>query len=419
VSKPLSEWGVLIRDHHEGYISWAQFEKIQKMLKNNVAGFEPARHGAAKAGTALLAGLLRCRRCGRKLMVNYTGTRHWVPRYCCHRGRRDQGDASCISFGGAVVDAAVARELLRVVQPCAVEAAALAVADGNREQDVLVKALLLELKSARYEADRAWKQYDAVDPENRLVADELEHRWNVALEKVREVEGRLQREEERAQQSPHANPETLRGLAGELERAWSDPQTDIRLKKRIARALLFEIVADIDEDSGEVDLLLHWQGGIHTALRVRRRRRGSSSHHTSEDTVDAIRVLARVCSDAIIASFLNRNGLRTGRGNRWTQERVTSARCKRGIPQHDRERQNADGWMTLSQAARYVGTTTVTLRRAVDDGLITALHPLPYGPWLLRRSELDAARAQKTVRPERVTPETPDPRQLNLMIPHT
>ena len=352
-------------------------------------------------------------------MVNYTGKHHSVPRYCCRRGQRDNGAPSCISFGGATTDDAVARELLRVVQPCAIEAAALAVTDSNRQREALVDTLLLELKAARYDADRAWKQYDAVDPDNRLVADELELRWNTALEKVRDVQRRLDREQQCRQQTTPADPETLAGLAGELKHAWNDPQTDIRLKKRIARALLFEIVADVNEDSGQVELLLHWHGGIHTTLHVRKRRRGGNSLHTSADAVDAIRILARVCSDRIIASFLNRNGLRTGHGNRWTQERVASARTKRGIAQHDADRQNADGWMTLSQAAHYLGTTSTTLRKAIEEGLIGALHPLPYGPWLLERRELESASARKMLTSSPRTPAEPDSDQLTLMIPHT
>jgi DNA invertase Pin-like site-specific DNA recombinase len=121
--KPVDKWTVLIPEHHDGYISWEQFARVQQMLDDNCAGFQSnQRPGAPKKGPALLAGLLRCRRCGRKLMVGYSGKNASVPRYQCHRGRLDNMEATCISFGGLSIDAALSREILQVVRPCAVEA---------------------------------------------------------------------------------------------------------------------------------------------------------------------------------------------------------------------------------------------------------------------------------------------------------
>jgi len=419
VRKPLQRWSVLLQDHHAGYISWEQFERIQRMLEDNVSHFSQARRGAAKQGPALLAGLLRCRRCGRKLMVAYTGNHAAVPRYCCVRGRLDKGDETCISFGGVTVDDAVSREVLRVLQPAAIDAAVLAVTEQNRKNDDLLNALLLEVKAARYAADRARKQYDAVDPDNRLVAEELERRWNDALEKAQEAAARLEQEQGLTERNVPAEPKTLDGLAGELERAWHDAETDIRLKKRILRTLIHEIIVDVDLDASEVELIVHWQGGIHTTLRVTRRRRGHSRMHTSASTVDAIRTLACICTDEVIASVLNRNGLHTGRGNRWTRERVTSARSKRGIPKHSTEKQQTDGWMNLTQAAAYLGTTTTTVRKAVEAGRIPALHPLAHGPWLLRRDDLDVAKESKAIKKSESGPSAPHPAQLPLVIPRT
>ena len=124
----------------------------------------------------MLAGLLRCRRCGRKLTVRYTGQHHDVLRYACDRGWLDNGQPRCIAFGGTVVDEALAREVVRAVQPVALEGAVLASEEATRQQDDVLQALRRELEAARYAAQRAQKQYDAADPENRLVADELERR---------------------------------------------------------------------------------------------------------------------------------------------------------------------------------------------------------------------------------------------------
>ena len=391
VRKPLEQWTVLIPDHHEGYITWEDFKRVERMLGDNTTGF--GRRGAAKKGAALLGGLLRCRRCGRKLMVNYSGLGHSIPRYCCHRGRLDNGEPACISFGGLSVDEAMSREILRVVQPCAVEASALAVAEESRKQDEVMQCLLLELKAARYEAERARKQYDAVDPSNRLVADELERRWNASLEKVRTIETRLEQERAVRARSP-VSARVFTDLHGELERAWNDAVTDVRLKKRILRSLIEDIVVDIDAAASEVELVIHWKGGIHTPLRVQRRRRGQHAAQTSKDVTAAVRALALVCDDEVIASCLNRSSVPTARGNRWTRERVASLRSHHDIPRHSEERQREGGWLNLTHAAAYVDVAPKTLRRAVEAGSIPATHPVSHGPWIFQRKDLDSMGAR-------------------------
>ena len=389
VRKPLKDWTVLIPEHHDGYILWEQFTRIQKMLDDNAAGFRSSqRPGAPKKGPALLAGLLRCRRCGRKLMVAYSGKNASVPRYQCHRGRLDNMEAKCISFGGGTVDAAVSREILRVVRPCAVDAAVLAVTQENHRRDELVETLLLDLKAARYGAELARRQYDAVDPDNRLVATELERRWNAALQKVREIEARVEAQQARGQpQTP--DPDGLGRLGADLDCVWNSPETDLRLKKRIIRTLVEEILVEIDAEKNEVEIVIHWKGGVHSVLRVPRRRRGQSGAHTSADIVETIRQLALVCSDKAIAAYLTRNGFLTARGNRWSGMSVTSLRNNRGIAIHSTERQQTDGWMNLTEAGSHLGVSPKTVRRMVQQGDLEAMHPLHDGPWVFNRTDLD------------------------------
>ena len=146
---------------------------------------------AAKTGAALLAGLLRCRRCGRKLTVRYTGRDHDVLRYSCVRGWMDQAEPKCIAFGGIAVDEEIGRQVLRVVEPASVEAAVLAESQQQQYQDEVRAVWQRDLQAARYTAQRAKKQFNACDPDNRLVSDELERRWNAALQQVRSLEQRL------------------------------------------------------------------------------------------------------------------------------------------------------------------------------------------------------------------------------------
>ncbi len=388
--KPREQWLALIPNAHEGYVDCEQFEQIRAAITANIAGWE--QPGAAKCGAGLLAGVLRCRRCGHKLTVRYTGRDHDVLRYACYRGWLDNGERRCIGFGGVAVDAAVGRELLRVVQPAAIEVARMAAEEQAQKHDEVLAALERDLEAACYSARRAHKQFDAADPENRLVADELERRWNQALQRVRELETRIEQHrcsQDRTIAPPH---EEFADLAADLEALWNDDEADMRLKKRIVHALIREVIVDVDAEGGEVILVIHWKGGVHSELRLPRRRRGQNSSQTSQQTVEVVKVLAQIHSDDMIAAVFNRNGLRTGRGNRWTRERVTSLRTHQGIPCYCAQRRSAEGWMTLTEAAKFLQLNPKTLRLAVERGKIQAQHPLPEGPWVFNRSALERPR---------------------------
>jgi DNA invertase Pin-like site-specific DNA recombinase len=395
--RPREQWLSLLPGRHEGYLGWEQFQEIQKMIARNANWPSGESCGAAKGGAALLAGMLRCGRCGRKLTVHYTGREENVMRYNCCRGALDNGVPRCINFGGTPVDEAIGREILKVLRPAAVEAALEAARNKTREKGQVLAALQLELQAARYSAERAEKQYDSSDPQNRLVADELERRWNRALERVSELESRVEQEQKKRQTPSLLPAEKFESLAGKLEEVWSLPDTDARLKKRIIRTLIEEIIVDVCAEAGEILLTIHWKGGIHSKIVVPRRRRGQNSLHTAPSIVEAVRALIRISSDEQIAAWLNRNNLFTGHGNRWTQAAVASLRKKRNLPEHSAEHQKREGWMTLTQAASFLGISTTSLRLAVEHREIEAIHPLPDGPWIFLRAELQRDKAQKVV----------------------
>lgn len=413
------EWLALIPEAHEGYVAWEQYQQIQRLIADN--NFGPSQAGAAKEGLALLAGILRCRRCGRKLVVHYTGNQHGFLRYGCFRGHLDQGQPKCISFGGIPVDNALSHQIVTVVQPAAVEAALMASQQQVQARDDVLAALQRDLEAARYAARRTEKQYQAADPDNRLVTQELERRWNQTLEQVRELEHRIADHQTQQSRVIIPNSDELQTLATELETVWNDPHSDARLKKRIVRTLIHEVVADLDTEKSEIVLIIHWKGGIHTELRVPRRRRGCCQA-TSKDVVQAVRVLARICVDDYIAGFLNRSGLRTGKGNRWTRERVVSLRSHHQIPCYDPETCQRDGWMNLTDAADFLGIAAATLRRAVEQGKIIGIHPLPDGPWVFQRKDLETPAAARVVRHAQQHSRTPagaDPDQGNLDFSNT
>lgn len=378
--KPVESWTVLIRDHHPGYITWEQYERNQALLADNAHMKSRMEPKAGRGGKSLLAGLLRCRRCGRMLHVAYSGNKGEVPRYHCRGAQINHGEAWCISFGGLRPDRAVAAEILEAVEGNAVEAALEAAARIVEQRSQQRQALSLELEQAQYEARLAARRYEAVDPDNRLVAAELEARWNAALRKVGEVEDRLRQIEASSQGAARIpDKETLLSLAQDLPAVWNAAETDMRLKQRITRILIQEIIADVDEAAGEILLLIHWTGGRHSELRVKKNLTGQHSRCTSLEAIEIIRQMAGRFPDEQIASTLNRLGLKTGSGNNWIELRVRTARSYHELPSYDPKlRQDT---LTLEEASERLGVSHKIVRRLIDSKAIVAAQVVPWAPW--------------------------------------
>ena len=411
--KARSDWLALMPNAHEGYVSWEKAEAIRTMVSSNAP--TNRHHGAPKHGDALLAGIIRCRRCGRKLTLRYTGTKHDILRYSCSRAWMDNGEPFCIAFGGLSVDDAIAEALLGVVGPGAITAAVAAEKQAGQRRDQVREALLRDLEAARYAADRALRQYDAADPANRLVAGELETRWNKALAHVAQVEGKIA-VHGAAMPTPVIDPAALTTLAADLKTVWAAPTTDARLKKRIVRTLIREVVADIDQEASEIVLIVHWIGGVHSQMRLPKRRRGQRNS-ASADLITAVRQLVLIANDDLIAGILNRNGLVTGNGNRWTRERVTSLRSHHRIPVFKPAADGIEPWLNLSKAAQLLKIAPKTLRLAVEAGEMTAIHPLSDGPWIFARVDLSTSTAQAITERARQNPKYStgsNPDQQNL-----
>jgi DNA invertase Pin-like site-specific DNA recombinase len=236
--RPLREWMVLIRDHHPGYVSWEEYERNQAMMAANNFSQPGVAAKAGRGGRALLSGLLRCRRCGRMLRVSYIGAKGVVIHYQCIGAHHQRGEERCIAFGGLRVDAAVAKQVLDTVNGSAIEAALQAAEQMQQEHQQLRDSIALELEQARYEARLAARRYEAVDPDQRLVAAELEARWNISLVKVQELENKMCAFDDTTQSRPLPNKEVLVSLAQDLPSIWNSPSTDMRLKQRLVRILV-------------------------------------------------------------------------------------------------------------------------------------------------------------------------------------
>ena len=389
IRQEMDDWNVLIRDHHDGYIDWDTYERNQRVIANNANGTYGAR-GAVRRGNALLAGLLRCGHCGRRLHVAYGGKRGQVPRYHCRGAHINHGTARCISFGALRVDEAVGAAVCSALQPLGVEAALLAIEERGKEQSHVIHQAELCLEEARFQSNQARRRYEAVDPENRLVAANLEQLWNSQLETVQAREDRLaDLRSQRQMQAPTAQDKAAYlSLGADLERVWAHEQVTPQVRKNILRTVIEEIVVTVQE--GRIRLLLHWQGGDHTELMVRKNRPGAHRWSADADTVEVVRQLARVLPDMSIAALLNRAGKRTGRGNSWTETRVRSFRSSHDIAVYREGERRERGELILKEAADRLGVSEATVRRLIQRGIIPAHQACKGAPWVIAEKALNA-----------------------------
>jgi DNA invertase Pin-like site-specific DNA recombinase len=416
---PREQWEVVIHDHHPAYVSWEIYVQNQDQIQANSGKCHlgtGAGTGAAKSGPALLAGLLRCGRCGRKLHVGYSGNGGRVPRYYCRGAHVNHGADWCISFGGLRADQAVTSAVLEAVSPLGIQAALDGWHELQEQEDQKQRALRLALEQARYQADRTRRQYDAADPENRLVAGELERRWNEALAQASELETRLAAAEGQREHLSAMDRERLLELGEDLPQLWDHPQASAKLKKRILRTVLHEIVVDLLEDPPRINMQLHWAGGVHTRLTLAKNRTGCHRRTTDRHVVDLVRDLVKVCDDPSMAAILNRLGYRTGAGNTWTESRVRSLRAYHDIPACQRE--SPRDWVTLEQAAGELGVSTTVVRRLLTSGVLPGRQVVRWAPWVIERQYLDLPEVQaevQAVRDGRPCPRTgADKSQLPL-----
>jgi excisionase family DNA binding protein len=411
IRRAREDWSVLLTGHHEGYITWETYEHNQQVIADNANMKGEMARGALRRGEALLAGLLRCGHCGRKLHVAYGGVGGRVSRYHCRGAMINHGAGRCISFGALRIDQSVAAAVLCVLQPLGLEASLQAIDRCMDESAAKRRHLQLALEQARFEASRAQRQYDTVDPENRLVASELERRWNGSLGVVAGIEQELAAiESEAVPALSQPDRARLLELGADVERAWNHPAASPEIRKRLLRAVLKEIVVSVGEN--ELNLRVHWQGGDHTALRVPKNRTGRHRWTTEAGTEDLIRALARLMPDGPIAAVLNRSGRRTGKGHTWTEGRVRSFRTDHHIQAY-REGERAErGECTLEEAAKELGVSKMTVLRTIQRGILPASQLCKGVPWVIRRDDLGLAGVKMAVQAGLKRPLTVDDKQI-------
>jgi DNA invertase Pin-like site-specific DNA recombinase len=383
---------VCIRDHHPGYISWERYQaNLAKIAESRPRWTMQENRGAIREGLALLSGLLRCRHCGRRILVAYkAGSAH----YYCHGGQR-QGTKRCLSFGSKAIDQRVSEELLHALEPLAIEASLAAADQYQREAERDVEQARLRLQDAEYQADRAREQYDHVDPKNRLVAESLEQRWNEKLTERKAAEQHLERLLAGVQPLSQQDRRRLQELAENLPAVWNHPEADTALRKQILRTAIHEILVAHEPEQQRLEVTIHWQGGAHTQLHVSKRKtpRGSKA---DASLIELVRELATELDDAQIARILNMKQLLTPQQLSWTKDRVVSFR------RHHRIRlgsgpQDPD-LLTGQQAAQYLGISRNGLTGLLRAGAVHKRQLTDFAPWRISKAELASERVQRIVR---------------------
>jgi hypothetical protein len=296
-------------------------------------------------------------------------------------------------FGGLRIDAVFARELIRAVEPMAIEAALLAERRTMERQADHRRVLDLELQQARYEASLAERRYAACDPDNRLIAATLEKNWETALRRARDCEARLDPVTTGAPTPPMPD---LTGIAEDLEAVWKNINVTTRCRQQLVRALVNEIIVDIDESAREIVLIIHWKGGQHSELRLRKPCTGEHACSTSDDALAVIRSMASRWSDQDIAATLNRMALLTGQGKTWTAHRVGSIRRVRDIHAY-KSAEKDGGWLTLSEAAQRCGVTSHRIRKLIKAGILRAEQVVPGAPFQILAADLAAPALREAI----------------------
>ncbi len=411
----LEDCPIVIREHHPSYVSFEAYEANVARLRANSTAPKGEAGGALREGSALLQGLLRCGRCGRMMRVGYSGTKSppgsaspgMSSRYVCTISEPFVGvGPTCQSVGGRGVERAVIAEVFAALQPAALSATlkALAEADAARAQHLALFEAAVE--RTRYEAERARRQYDACEPENRLVARSLEAAWDGRLAAVTEAEAALSTE--RARHQNRLNAEEIAWLqeaGADLCSVFDADTTTLRERKQLLRLLLAEVGVTVDREARKAELRLWWQGGAMTTTAVELPRLGAPWRTTDEDTVELVRRLAEHYDDATIALILSRQHRRTGSGLTYTKARVHELRHHNHIlagprirPDVTAQGQTGD-MVTVSKAASELGVGVGTIYRWLGSGFIAGSQLTPGAPWQIR---LDAELRAK------VTDEAPE-----------
>ena len=334
--------------------------------------------------------------CGRTMCVRYKTSGHGH-RYQCRGDENHAGGWQCIRVGGARLDRAVVGQIVEVVSEHAVEAAIQAADQSVKADNEVRQALCRELEEARYEVSLAARRYEVVDPTKRLVARELETRWNAALERVADLKDRIARHDAAIALRPKVDRAALMALARDLPTTWNAPGTDARTKQRITRILIREVVLDRDDATNEAIVTIHWNGGRHTELRVSRVRSGRYPADRQPSPLEVIRRLGGQWPDREVAVTMNRMRCKPADGKSWTAVRVRELRERLGIAPFDPALPRVET-VTAHEAATRLGICIRSVHKLIQKGVLPATQLMHSAPWQIPAEALETEAVTAGVR---------------------
>jgi len=380
---PREEWKVFLPHFHPGYITWQEYEANQAKLLDNANGYGPDRKKSPpREGAALLQGLAICRLCGRRMTVRYyVRGGHPVPDYVCQKKGIQAAEPPCQIIPGTGLDEAVAQVVLEAVTPSSLEVA-LQVFEELRAREAEVDRIRrAHVQRAREEAELAGRQFMLVQPENRLVADNLESRWNKKLAYLAHVEEEYS---QFAKSQTHAltadDKERIQALASDSPRVWNDPRTSARDRKRMLRLLIEDVTLVRDT---MIQIQIRWKGGATTSLKRPLPQSAPDLFRTPAAIVEQVRTLATQETDRQIAQKLNARDLRSGRGKAFTPSRVKAIRSTYGIESFHAHLRKA-GWLTEAEMAEQLAVHPTTAHRFAHEGILHALRANDKGELLYK-----------------------------------
>ena len=397
VITPPEQYQVVIRDLFPSYITWEEFEHNQKLIADNAAMKGHMARGAVRNGEALLLGLVYCQRCSRRMHVRYRASTV-SPTYTCRSTIMGTDVKPCPAFQSRRLEPLVITEVLRVLQPHALEAAIQTEEQLRQEVEQQRQALSYTLEQARYEADRIKRQLDAVEPEKGLVFRELTARWEKALQYCNDLQ-------QREAQTPAPEPITeqeramLLKLPQDLNQVWNHPATSVQTKKRLLRILIKQLWVQKREDACWL-ATIHWHGGMHTEFLIQRvqPRRMRVKDDPSRELIHIIKQLASCGNDAQIARVLNLLKRKTHEGHAWTKSDVAQFRATHHLAAFSPEEYEKRGWFNLSTAAKELGINSMSVKKLIKQKFIHATQVVPFASWVITKAELDKPELRSIVK---------------------
>lgn len=379
-TQDMKDWDVIIHDHHPAYISWDQYLKIQKQIEKNTTPPKSHTNQVVREGSALLQGLARCGNCGRSMHVRYHGQGNKsYPYYICNMAYRNFSKHFCQSVGGRRIDQAVSEVFLKTVSPASLNIHLNALDQIQHQQDMTLEQLQLQLERAQYEANRAFRQFNAVEPENRLVTRTLEKQWNQALMRVEELNIQIMNRKKSFQDRlSKIEKEDVFRLTQNLPAIWNASTTNDKDRKMLLRAAIEEVqLTKMDRD---VTLKILWHGGAITE-KIVHLPKVRSIRHTSLDIVELVRQLAQKFTDDQIARILIRQGHKTATGLSFNAHRVASLRWNYDIPRYQKPQDEHPKSYTAQQAAQILQVSVPTIHNWLNGGFIRGEQITPGAPW--------------------------------------